>query len=165
MGVVGEHTKVIDGITYRARTLPASDAAVLLPRLINVIGKRSMAVVLGALFPALFPAEDGEERPGVDAALAALMASPEVVAALIGEASERMAADDRHGLEALSKLLLKGVTADKVRIGAAQATNASVLDHYDTHFAGGMMHMLVLCTWIIGINFTKPWSGSQSTAG
>ena len=48
MPIVKEHTKAIDGLVYTARTLPAMDALILLPRLVSLVGPKALKLLFSA---------------------------------------------------------------------------------------------------------------------
>jgi len=136
MAAVTEHSTTIDGVTYRTRTYPATEAIDLLQRLARIVGEKVLALVMQV--------EDAE------ASLLAREAA--VMVAIVSGAAERAAPGE---FSQLAKSLLHHTTSDQVRIGETQVPG-SVVDHFDTHFSGRYRHLLEVCIWAARLGFGGP---------
>ena len=67
MSTIKDHTHTIDGVTYTATTLPATDALIILPRLVALFGDGIVSLFMAT-------GEDG---------MAELMENPKVLASVI----------------------------------------------------------------------------------
>ncbi len=136
MGVVAEHSTVIDGITYTTVTFPATEGLDLMQRFAALVGPDVAALVLGV--------DDDEAQ--------AVLGVPEVAVAIVTKAAERGAPGD---FSSMAKALLVHTTADKVAIGSAEVAGG-VAKHFDGHFAGRYLHLLEVCIWVARVSFARP---------
>jgi hypothetical protein len=143
MGIVKEHIKEIDGITYTTRVLPATQALTLSPRVISLFGGKTLALVLSI--------EDPSK----------LMDDPTVVASLVTTICGNITDDELQqrsaGVKVVSPLLtikdlLAKTKADKVRIGDSEV-EGEVAKHFDSHFEGRLGHLLKVAMWVAQVNF------------
>lgn len=133
---MNEHIKLIDGITYTTRTLPATTGLVILPKLIALFGEPVLKIMFST---------DGEER-------GALLSDPKIMAAVLHAMASNAA--DTDGLLVI-KDLFRATSADKVKIGTTEVDD-SVYTHFDTHFAGRYMHLATVSMWVASCNFAAP---------
>jgi hypothetical protein len=136
MGVIKEHTTVIDGKTYTCKTFPATEGLVILPKLISVLGEAVTNLVFGV----------------DDAELAEAMSNPKIIGAMLVKISERVSEND--GLLVLKELLAY-TSCDQVKVGDAEI-NQSVYDRFDSHFAGDYMHLINVVSWVARASFGNP---------
>lgn len=136
MGVVAEHTQVIDGITYTTRTFPATQGLELIRQLARLVSDEIVTLILGV----------------DDKDVAGLLSDSGVLFQIVRGAA-RDAEPGAFG--DMAKAILGRTTADKVRIGEAEV-DASVHQHFDTHFAGRYMHLLEVCMWVLRVGFGGP---------
>lgn len=132
------HTKVIDDITYTTKTFPATEALVLLPSLITLVGDQLIAIMMSA---------DSDE------ALEKLLANPEVISAAVTSIARNASKVDGGWL--LLRDLLRHTKADKVRIGE-NTVEGSVHEHFNSHFTGRYMHLINVCIWVAQVSFSEP---------
>lgn len=135
MTIVNTHTQTIDGITYTAKTMPATVGLVILPKLIAMVGEPIVKLMTS----------EKEVRDE-------LVKSPAVLAAVLTSIATSAAKTD--GLLVV-KDLLAGVECDKVRIGETEVPG-SADTHFDTHFAGRYKHLAEVAMWVITCNFVAP---------
>jgi hypothetical protein len=136
MSTITEHTKTIDGITYKTRTLPASKGLVILPKLLALFGEP----VLKLMFTA-----DEDQRTE-------LLKEPKILASILHQIAKQAAED--AGLLVIRDLM-EGVNADKVKVGDAEIPG-EVHTHFDGHFAGRYTHLAAVSMWVASCNFTGP---------
>ena len=136
MGVIKEHSTVIDDKTYTCTTFPAGEGLVILPQLIALLGEEVA----------------NHDFATNDKQLDGLMDDPKVLGAMMVRISEKAAEND--GLLYL-KELLKYTACDQVQIGDAQI-QASVYERFDDHFAGKYMHLFHVVTWVARMSFASP---------
>jgi len=137
MGVVSEHTKTIDGITYKTRTYPASKGLDLMHRLARLLDQDSVG-------QALLSVDDSE--------IENVMGDLKFMLALIVSAAK---ASTPGEWSALAMSMLEQTEADKCRIGDAEVPG-NVGQHFDTHFAGRYKHMLDVLVWAARLGFAGP---------
>jgi len=155
MGVVKEHSTVIDGITYTTKTFPATPGLDLIQRLSAMVGPDLATVIFasdddgtgGILDLLKSVAEPGDEEDG-----SAMLQAMALAAAAIGKAAERAQPGE---FAAFAKALLSRTTADKVTIGDAEGPGI-VATHFDDHFAGRYLHLLEVCIWVARVGFVRP---------
>lgn len=140
-GVVGTYTTEIDGLTYHTKTLTATEALRLLPRLILVLGQAGLAVFLKA---------------GVEGLRRMINEESEVAAALLQDAAERLAEEGGDSLDALAKALLAHTTCDQVQIGEHTRTAPLAVHYFDSHFSRRYRHLLEVCLWVGQLSFDEP---------
>ena len=150
MATIKEHHTTIDGVTYTATTLPATQALVILPRLVALFGDGIVSLFMAT-------GEDG---------MAELLENPQVLARVITEVATT-AADPEGIFKGKGLLVLKeilpGVTADKVRIGGDEEgveVLGPVLPHFDEHFLRRLPHLVKVCVWVARLNFFDPTAAS-----
>lgn len=136
MAQVQDHTTVIDGKTYTAKTFPALEGLVILPKLIALLGEDIANLV--------FATSEGQ--------LDQLMNNPAVLTKMIVSIAEKAAQTD--GLLVLHDLM-KYVNCDQVKVGDA-VVSASVYTKFNDHFAGDYLHMFKVVSWVARISFAKP---------
>ena len=136
MGVIKEHTTVIDDKTYTCKTFPATEGLIILPKLISLLGEEIANLVF---------ATDNKQ-------LEELMNSPDVLIAMVVRISEKVAEND--GLLYL-KDLLKYTTCEQIKVGDAEIPG-SVYERFDTHFAGEYLHMFKVVSWVARASFASP---------
>lgn len=148
MATIKEHHTTIDGVTYTATTLPATQALVILPRLVALFGDGIVSLFMAT-------GEDG---------MAELLENPQVLARVITEVATT-AADPEGIFKGKGLLVLKeilpGVTADKVRIGGDVEVKGPVLEHFDDHFVMRLPHLVRVCVWVARLNFFAPTAASS----
>ena len=136
MGVIKEHTTVIDDKTYTCKTFPATEGLVILPKLIALLGQEVANLV--------FVTDDKQ--------LDGLMEDPTVLGGVMVRISEKAIEND--GLLQI-KELLRYTACDKVQVGDAEIA-ASVYERFDTHFAGDYSHLFRVVTWVARMSFAAP---------
>lgn len=131
-----EQTKLIDGVTYTTRPLPASIGLVIMPKMIALFGEPVLKLIFSST---------GEERE-------VLMEDPKVIASILhGMASN---AADTDGLLVIRDLF-QATKADKVRMGDAEV-EADIHTHFDIHFSGRYAHLAAVAMWVAQVNFFGP---------
>lgn len=126
----------VAGRVYTTRLLPASEALVMLPKVVALLGNK----IVELLFMS------GEDD------LATMFARPEVQAGILHNLSER--AESKNGL-----LLLRDLTRHTtLRTTSPDGTEAEIplLDIYDDHFAGELMAAFHVAINAGRASFTKP---------
>lgn len=136
MGTITSHESVIDDKTYICKTFPASEALILLPKLMALLGEEVANLVFGT---------NKEE-------LAQLMSEPKIITQLMIRVSERAA--DNDGL-LLLRDLMKYTECDKIKVGDADV-RGSVYERFDTHFAADYIHLLKVVAWVARASFANP---------
>ncbi len=134
MSTTKEHSKVINGITYTTKTLPASTGLVIVPRILALMGEKVAAL--------MFAASDAE----------GLLEDPKIRGAIFANLAKNAAETD--GLLVLRDLL-ETTKCDKVKIGDVEV-EGSVRDHFDDHFQGRYMHLIEVALWVAQVNFLGP---------
>lgn len=145
MGVVKEHSITIDGIYYTTKTLPAIQGLVVMPRLVNLVGYKTLALIFGAY-----------QEAGSEGATA-LFSDMTVTAAVIANIAKNLAEKrpgDPDPTDVLKDALID-TTADKVDFGAGPV-QGSVYEHFDEHFGANYMHLLKVVGWVGAVNFIGP---------
>lgn len=138
MGVVAEHTTEIDGITYTTQTFPAAQGLKIAHRLARLIDANRV----------------GDALLGVEVNdLESIFASAGMILDLVIGAAHAVDADE---FVSTIHAILMYVKADKIKVGDATAANASVVTHFDTHFAGRYQHMLGVVVWAARVGFGGP---------
>lgn len=127
------HTEVIDGITYSMTSLPATEALVIMPRLVKLLGEDGLT---------FFLASADKDAQG-------LIEESRMMSALLSEVASNAAEDD--GLLVV-KRLLHTTSCDRIKIGDNFVTG-NVAEHFDEHFAGGYMHLLNVVIWATRCSF------------
>ncbi len=143
MGYVKAHSKTIDGVTYTATTLPATQGLAIFPRLVALLGEQGVALLFGA----------GAESFGN------MMEDPKVVGALVTHIAKGITNAGGQPTDVLRDIMAT-CSADKCRMGDTEV-QASVFEHFDEHFSGDYMHLLKVVGWIGQINFMKPSRGNH----
>ena len=136
------HHTTIDGVTYSAKTLPATQGLIVMPKLLAIFGEVLLKIVF---------AVDDDERDE-------LIRDPATIAAFLG----RMAlnAAETNGLLVV-KELFEGVEADKVKVGEVDVPGP-VLAHFDNHFSARYGHLFQVAAWLAVLNFLGPSSAMLS---
>ena len=135
--IVTMHEATIGGVTYKAKTLPASKGLVILPKLIVLFGEPILKLVLSTT---------NKEQEH-------MLEDPKILAALLTNVATKASEDS--GLLVLRDLM-QGVTCDQLRLSEEAIIVGDVYSHFDTHFAGRYMHLVEVAMWVAKLNFTGP---------
>jgi len=138
MPIDTEHKKDIDGILYTWKAWPGFQAMVNSVKIAKICGKENAAFLL---------------RLVQEDAMDAIMDEPAVLAQLAVRIAEGV--DNEPGGIDFLKDLLKGVKADKVRVGDNEI-EANVYDNFDWHFTGRLLHMYKVLGTVAFTSFFLP---------
>jgi hypothetical protein len=126
----------VDGRTYTTTLLPATQALVLMPKLIALFGKELTSLLLAAK----------------DANIEALLDDPETLGAVVTTIAKNAA--ENNGLLLLHELMRH--TTTKIVLAGGSQVEASVFDNFDTHFAGDYLHLINVAVQVARASFIKP---------
>ncbi len=140
MGIVREHTKVIDEVTYTTRTFPASEGLVIYPKLLALFGEEGIAFFLEMASGGI-GGEDVAEQIFDEAPKVAKMVAS-------------IATNGGAGGFLIIKSLFTNTKADKLVLGDTVAPG-SVDQHFDEHFSANYAHLAKVAFWVAKVNFGK----------
>lgn len=144
-GIVHEHTKEIDGITYTAMTYTGSHGYDIFVRVLSLIPDAQASALLK-----IFIHEDDGGMSFEQ--VKALLSDPAVIAALTLGVGRELA---KSGDKTLVRDMLKFVTTNELQIGEAKG-KGSVYDHFDDHFRGRFGHLTRVLIWAARVGFGVP---------
>lgn len=133
MGEVKKYETMIDGCSYETTSFTATEALVMLPKMVNLIGFNTLKLLLETT-------EDQREM---------LLSSPDIIAGIV---SNIAAQTSDGGLLVLKDLMAKTI-CQQVKIGEATGVG-NVQKHFDSHFTGRLLHMVNVCIWVASVSFT-----------
>jgi len=126
----------VNGRDYTTRLLPASDALVLMPKIVKLMGRQVFMIFMAT-------SETG---------LAALLADRETLGSIIFTICENAA--DNDGLLLLREMM-RYTTCKQIQLANSQI-EASVFDNFDQHFAGDLLDLGTTAIHVGRASFTKP---------
>lgn len=138
-----QHSTVIDGDTYYATAWPARQALQMGARLCEVFGEAGTGLLYRAfarLETAPPSAEDAAKN--IPASMGAL---------LLSQAAQSLAKDP---IEVIRDAF-RSVRCSAVRVGE-HVLEASVYEHFDSHFQGRYDHLFAVFSWVVRVSFSLP---------
>jgi hypothetical protein len=130
---------VVDGRDYKTTLLPATQALVLMPKIIALLGKEITTLVLAS-------GEDGLQQ---------LLSNPEILASMLHTISKNAA--ESNGLLLLHEIV-RHTSCKQVQM-ASGLMEAPLYEAFDGHFAGDHTHLFKVCIFAARASFTKPSPG------
>lgn len=129
-----------DGRDYYTTLLPASEALVLLPKLIAAFGDGVTSVLLAV-------------KPGETASAIESLSDPLILGPLLQHIASACA--NNSGLLILRDVL-RHTECAQIKLDGGTILRASVFDNFDHHFAGDLGNMLAVCIKAAQASFAKP---------
>lgn len=144
MAVVKIHKTTIDEFAYVTETFPATEGLELIGALGSILFSDSQALSpVGELIMEIGDTDNAA------ASAKALLATPGVIAALVGAVMRQ--AQQGGGLAPLVKQILARTVCENMKVGevVTPAVDGNVLINFDDHFAGRYPHLFKLCAWVV----------------